>query len=186
MMQSNFVRGRGDMMGTSGALNDRYVITGPVDAFLPNDFGLYNMSGNVNEWVMDVDRETSFEVLAEYNSYRGNIYSHPKRNEDGTYEIDSLGCVAIEYTSDDDKRDFKDGDLVSRIETDYPLDTTGLGEGDWKVDPSDILAPKIDKDARVYKGGSWKDRIYWQNPSLLECFEVFEYNWVPLRNVCAG
>ena len=47
-MQANFVRGRGDMMGVSGALNDRYVITAPVDAFAPNDFGLYNMAGNEN------------------------------------------------------------------------------------------------------------------------------------------
>ena len=30
-LQANFVRGRGDMMGVSGALNDRYVITAPVD-----------------------------------------------------------------------------------------------------------------------------------------------------------
>jgi formylglycine-generating enzyme required for sulfatase activity len=47
-MQANFVRGRGNMMGVSGALNDRHVITNPVDAFGPNDFGLYNMAGNVN------------------------------------------------------------------------------------------------------------------------------------------
>ena len=35
----------------------------------------------------------------------------------------------------------------------------------FKIDPSDILAPRITKTARVYKGGSWKDRIYWLNPS---------------------
>ena len=37
------------MMGTSGNLNDHYVITAPVDEYDPNDFGLYNMAGNVNE-----------------------------------------------------------------------------------------------------------------------------------------
>jgi formylglycine-generating enzyme required for sulfatase activity len=26
---------------------------------MPNDYGLYNMAGNVNEWVDDVYRETS-------------------------------------------------------------------------------------------------------------------------------
>ncbi|MCQ2343033.1 MAG: SUMF1/EgtB/PvdO family nonheme iron enzyme [Paludibacteraceae bacterium] len=168
-MQANFIRGRGDMMGMSEALNDGYVITGPVDAFLPNDFGLYNMAGNVNEWVMDVFRETSSMEVAEYNSYRGNIYIKPKRTANGGFEIDSLGCVVVEYTEQDDKRDFKDGDLPSRIDTDYPLDTTWTDtiepRPDWKTDPTDIMVPRFSKEARVYKGGSWKDRVYWLNPS---------------------
>jgi len=168
-MQANFIRGRGDMMGMSQSLNDAYVITGPVDAFLPNDFGLYNMAGNVNEWVMDVYRETSSMEVAEYNSYRGNIYSKPKRGDNGQYVIDSLGRVEIEWKEQDDKRDFKDGDLTSRIDTDYPLDTTWTDtvemRPDWKVDPTDILVPRLSKEARVYKGGSWKDRVYWLNPS---------------------
>ncbi|MBQ0136456.1 MAG: SUMF1/EgtB/PvdO family nonheme iron enzyme [Bacteroidales bacterium] len=168
-MQANFVRGRGDMMGMSKALNDAYVITGPVDAFLPNDYGLYNMAGNVNEWVMDVYRETSSMEVAEYNSFRGNIFSKPKRDENGVYSIDSVGCIPVEFTEEDDKRDFKDGDLPSRIDTDYPLDTTWTDtinpRPDWKIDPTDILTPRLSKEARVYKGGSWKDRVYWLNPS---------------------
>jgi formylglycine-generating enzyme required for sulfatase activity len=32
---------------------DGYAIMAPVDAYLPNDFGLYNTSGNVSEWVLD-------------------------------------------------------------------------------------------------------------------------------------
>ena len=175
-LQANFVRGRGDMMGVSGALNDKYVITAPVDEYAPNDFGLYNMAGNVNEWVLDVYRETSNQETSEYNSFRGNIYTRPKKtlNEEGVlvYVIDSLGRVAVEYAGSDDKRDWKDGDLPSLIDTDYPLDTTAvamLGEDDdepvIKYDPTDILAPKITKKTRVYKGGSWRDRIYWLNPS---------------------
>lgn len=174
-MQANFVRGRGDMMGTSGALNDDYVITGPVDAFLPNDFGLYNMAGNVSEWVMDVYRETSFAETSEYNSFRGNVYTQPKRNEDGQVMLDSVGCVEVTYTADDDKRDWHDGDLTSIIETDYPLERdsasmaryveAGMDTTRFKTDPSDILVPRITKGSRVYKGGSWNDRIYWQNPS---------------------
>ena len=27
------------------------------------------------------------------------------------------------------------------------------------------IAPKITKNTRVYKGGSWRDRIYWLNPA---------------------
>lgn len=173
-LQANFVRGRGDMMGVSGALNDRYVITGPVDEFMPNDFGLYNMAGNVNEWVMDVYRETSNQETSEYNSFRGNIYTRPKLTqvvmEDGTvheeYVIDSVGAVATEYTGAEDKRDYKDGDFASLINTDYPLDTVGVNNlTEIKHDPTDVLAPKITKRTRVYKGGSWRDRVYWLNPS---------------------
>ena len=78
------------------------------------------------------------------------------------------GCLAVKFESIDDKRDFKDGDLTSRLDTDYPLDTVGLSEeqrAEVKFDPTDILAPHITKTSRVYKGGSWNDRIYWLNPT---------------------
>lgn len=173
-LQANFVRGRGDMMGVSGALNDRHVITNPVDEFAPNDFGLYNMAGNVNEWVMDVYRETTFQEASEYNSFRGNIYSHPKLDENGDFQIDSLGCVKIEWGSQDDKRDVRDGDIASKFETDYPLplDTTGMENlANYKNEVTNVLAPRITKNTRVYKGGSWADRIYWLNPSTRRYLE---------------
>lgn len=173
-MQANFIRGRGDMMGVSGALNDGYVITAPVDAFAPNDFGLYNMAGNVNEWVLDVYRETSYQETSEYNSFRGNVYMHPKKNEDGSFVLDSLGCFTLVFDSDDDRRDFKDGDFASHIDTDYPYpgDTVGIRNlEEVKIDPTDILAPLITSNTRVYKGGSWNDRIYWLNPSTRRYLE---------------
>lgn len=125
MMQANFIRGKGDMMGVSGMLNDGYVITNPVDAFAPNDFGLYNMAGNVNEWVMDVYRETTYQDVTEYNSFRGNVYSHAKKNENGEYVINAVGGIDVEWSGSDDKRDYLDGDFASLIQTDYPLDTMG-------------------------------------------------------------
>ncbi|MBR5854473.1 MAG: SUMF1/EgtB/PvdO family nonheme iron enzyme [Paludibacteraceae bacterium] len=167
-MLANFVRGRGDLMGIAGAPNDGYVITAPVDAFAANDFGLYNMAGNVNEWVLDVYRETSFGIMTEYNPYRGNVYSRLQKDEDDKPILTATGCLAVDFGSKNDKRDFKDGDLASRIDTDYPLDTTGMSEeqmAEVKYDPTDILAPRITKTTRVYKGGSWNDRIYWLNPT---------------------
>jgi hypothetical protein len=49
-IQANFMRGKGDMMGMAGNHNDGADITTGVKEFLPNDYGLYNMSGNVAEW----------------------------------------------------------------------------------------------------------------------------------------
>jgi len=169
-MMANFVRGRGDMMGTSGSLNDKATITAPVDSYYPNDFGLYNMAGNVNEWVLDVYRSTSYEDIAEYNSFRGNVYKTPVFKEDAlgnkTYQIDSLGRIKYEVAKGDDVRNFKDGDPTSQI--DFTLnDSTGLANLNTHVviDPTDVLRPSITDNTRVYKGGSWKDRAYWLNPS---------------------
>ena len=167
-MLANFVRGRGDMMGIAGAPNDGYVITAPVDAFAANDFGVYNMAGNVNEWVLDVYRETSFGIMTEYNPYRGNVYTVIQHDGNNKPVLTSTGCIAVEYAAEDDKRGYKDGDLSSRLDTDYPLDTVGMTEEQMaavKFDPTDVLAPRITNTARVYKGGSWNDRIYWLNPT---------------------
>jgi formylglycine-generating enzyme len=170
-MEANFVRGRGDMMGTSGKLNDRATITAPVNWYYPNDFGLYNMAGNVNEWVLDVYRSTSYDDVAEYNSFRGNVYLTPIVSSvddlgNKIFKVDSLGRVATEVAKDDDVRNYKDGDAMSQI--DFQLsDSVGYAnlQKNKKIDPTDILRPKITEKTRVYKGGSWKDRIYWLNPS---------------------
>jgi gliding motility-associated lipoprotein GldJ len=165
-MQANFVRGRGDMMGVSGALNDHRVITNPVDEYEPNDFGLYNMAGNVNEWVLDVYRESTFQDFTEYNSFRGNIFSHPVLDDNGRFQMDSTGCVMISWGKEDDKRDVLDGDFASLINTDFPLDTAGMANlENHKDDITDMLVPRITKTTRVYKGGSWADRIFWLNPA---------------------
>ena len=87
-------------------------------------------------------------------------------SEDGKYEIDSLGCIKTSWGKDDDKRNIFDGDFASLIDTDYPLDTVGIENlAEVKTDPTDILAPRVTDKSRVYKGGSWADRIYWLNPS---------------------
>src|SRR5690606_8649934 len=64
-IMANFKRGRGDYMGVAGALNDNASIPGPVRAYMPNDYGLYNMAGNVSEWVADVYRPTTGTTLSD-------------------------------------------------------------------------------------------------------------------------
>lgn len=175
-MQANYVRGRGDMMGTSGSLNDKAIITAPVNYYYPNDFGLYNMAGNVNEWVLDVYRTTTTDNFSEYNSFRGNMYLTPVVSsvdafDHKVFKTDSLGRIATEVTEGDDVRNFKDGDQASKLPTDFAMfgDTLGLGnlkdKTKVKLDPTDVLRPRISDKTRVYKGGSWKDRAYWLNPS---------------------
>nr|WP_317194234.1 SUMF1/EgtB/PvdO family nonheme iron enzyme [Penaeicola halotolerans] len=46
-MLANFKSNRGNY------IDDGYAYTAPVDAYLPNDYGLFNMAGNVAEWCED-------------------------------------------------------------------------------------------------------------------------------------
>ena len=85
-IQANFVRGKGDYMGVSGALNDGADATARVDDFWPNDYGLYHMAGNVSEWVMDVYRPTSGEVTEEFMPFRGNVYTTQLLRPDGLHD----------------------------------------------------------------------------------------------------
>jgi sulfatase modifying factor 1 len=93
LILANFKRGAGDNMGVGGYLNDKADITAPVRSYAPNDFGLYQMAGNVNEWVEDTYRQTSFEDFDDFNPFRGNEYSN-KRLADATkglYAKDKFG-----------------------------------------------------------------------------------------------
>ncbi len=185
-MNANFVRGRGDMMGMGGQLNDKATITAPVDAFFPNEFGLYNMAGNVNEWVLDVYRQLTSDDEQEYNPFRGNEYVTPAMDSntvDGQEvrlpQIDDYGRVVFKIDADSanmdkyaklDVRNFKDGDVQSGMSN--WKDNTLIGETatakmydpDGTADPESWLTTKISNTVRVYKGGSWKDRAYWLNP----------------------
>jgi len=86
-IQANFVRGKGDLMGVAGALNDGADVTSRVDDFWPNDYGLYHMAGNVSEWVMDVYRPTSGEVTDEFMPFRGNVYTTQLLKPNGLYDV---------------------------------------------------------------------------------------------------
>lgn len=87
---ANFVRGRGDYMGVAGSLNDNADITAPVYSYQPNDYGLYNMAGNVSEWVMDVYRPLSHEDVDEFRPFRGNVFE--------TKVLDSEGNISDKLT----------------------------------------------------------------------------------------
>ena len=85
-IQANFMRGKGDMMGVAGRLNDGADITDKVTSFWPNDNGLYHMAGNVSEWVMDVYRPMTSEVAEEFMPFRGNKYQTQLMVPDGLHD----------------------------------------------------------------------------------------------------
>jgi len=80
---ANFRHGRGDYAGVSPFNNDLGTMTMPVGSFPPNDWGLYDMAGNVSEWVMDVYRPLTPFVSNDLNPFRGNLFKEVARDEDG-------------------------------------------------------------------------------------------------------
>jgi formylglycine-generating enzyme len=81
-MLANFKRGRGDYAGIAGHSNDGALGTEQVYAYKPNDFGLYNMAGNVNEWVMDLYRPLSLGDVEDLNPLRRNDFLDEEKNYD--------------------------------------------------------------------------------------------------------
>lgn len=71
-MMANFKRGRGDYVGLAGRNNDGAIITAEIYSYTPNDFGLYQMAGNVNEWVADLYRPLSYQDFNDLNPVRLN------------------------------------------------------------------------------------------------------------------
>ncbi|WP_185117711.1 gliding motility lipoprotein GldJ [Xanthomarina spongicola] len=84
---ANFKQGNGDYGGIAGWSDDGADITNEVKKYEPNDFGLYDMAGNVAEWVADVYRPIVDDEFNDFNYYRGNVYTKNAINEDGTVKI---------------------------------------------------------------------------------------------------
>ena len=177
-MMANFVRARGDYMGVAGSLNDNGSITVGVKSFWPNDYGLYCMAGNVNEWVLDVYRPLSSETIDEFNPFRGNVFTDLRRDANGqVVQKDKLGRLVVDTVKDaavanrfnyrkGDYRNHLDGDTKSGLDPTWmDSDESGKGTNRMYTQGTSDYNSLINDNARVYKGGSWKDRAYWLNPS---------------------
>ncbi len=103
---ANFKQGDGDYGGIAGWSDDGADITAEVKSYEPNDFGLYDMAGNVAEWVADVYRPIVDDEFNDFNYYRGNVYTKHAITEDGTVKV--LGVDEIEYDT------LSNGKIVAR------------------------------------------------------------------------
>ncbi|NCA84153.1 MAG: gliding motility lipoprotein GldJ [Clostridia bacterium] len=174
---ANFKRSRGDYMGVAGSLNDGADITAPVGTYPPNDFGLYNMAGNVAEWVQDVYRTLSHEDVADFSPFRGNIFTTPVLDAEGNIaEKDSLGRIRyreITINEAQDRFNYREANNVNYLDGD---NRSVNDPGKWLDDVNNSNSTSMMYDyknsslvndkTRVYKGGSWKDGPYYLSPGV--------------------
>ena len=208
---ANFKQGKGDYSGVPGWSNDGADITISVKSYDPNAFGLYDMSGNVAEWVADVYRPIIDNDANDFNYFRGNIFT--KKMIDSEGKVVMVDDLSVEYDTLDNGKitakslpgsikyipiskrdaymrnnydkayniDARDGDLGStklyakdedELETkprmyNSPVKPRIIGESGLLMQEydTDKRTTLISDKARVYKGGSWKDREYWLDPS---------------------
>ncbi len=162
-MLANFKRGGGDYMGMAGRLNDDAHIPAPVRTFWPNDFGLYNMAGNVNEWVLDLYRPLTSSALSDVdnqdlNPYRGGHFESKELDEEGRpVEKDSLGRLRYRYVTDEEaagRDNYRTGAVYNYLDGDQQ------SQAFYDFGKHSLISDH----ARVYKGGSWSDRQFWLSP----------------------
>lgn len=191
MMLANFKRGNGDNMGVAGKLNDNADVTAPVYSYWPNDYGLYNMAGNVSEWVMDVYRPMTHDDATDFRPFRGNVFKTVVKDQDNLVaEKDSLGKLVMRNVTEEEnveRRNYRRSDNINFLDADWESNIRGnwtdqpeAEQKSFKLhvkhapEPSDepesnmmydyTLTSMINDKARVYKGGSWKDRAFYMNP----------------------
>ena len=157
---ANFKRSRGDNMGTAGRLNDNADKTAPVISYWPNEYGLYNMAGNVSEWVMDVYRPLVDPTTNDMNPFRGNVFETWQRDEDRfIVEKDTLGnIIKREVTVEENlnRRNYSTSDNINYLDGDYDsrIQVTAAGPGsEWKnvngTDKRGFVDPIKEKEKEI-------------------------------------
>ncbi len=97
---ANFKYGKGDYGGIAGWSDDGGDITIEVRSYPPNDFGVYDMAGNVAEWVADVYRPIIDDEFNDFNYFRGNIFLKNAIDQDGKASIVSPDQLVFDTLPD--------------------------------------------------------------------------------------
>ncbi len=163
MILANFKRGKGDYMGVAGSLNDKGSITQSVKSFTPNDFGLYNMAGNVSEWVGDVYRPSTYEATEGLNPFRGNEYKDKERDtKTSELKKDSRGTPVMKPAISGVKQTWAQLQAGTLPDSNYRADQRGYRDEQNALYGVSTL---VNDNSRVCKGGSWNDQAMWLNPA---------------------
>jgi sulfatase modifying factor 1 len=167
---ANFVRANGDYAGVAGGLNDHAFIPAPVYSYKPNAYGLYNMAGNVSEWVMDVYRaDMPGEGL---NPVRQTEIKVGVALEDGSLEEkDSTGRMPFRQVTQEELAD-KYTDIRNGYLADYEDGDTSMGAESTRAytyqstdgEGGRPMSTLVTNESYVIKGGSWNDRAYYLSP----------------------
>ncbi|MFT5078462.1 MAG: gliding motility-associated lipoprotein GldJ, partial [Patiriisocius sp.] len=96
---ANFKQGDGDYGGIAGWSDDGADITAEIKSYEPNDFGIYDMAGNVAEWVADVYRPIVDDEFNDFNYYRGNVYTKNAITEEGKVKIVTVDSIVFDTLS---------------------------------------------------------------------------------------
>ncbi|MDI9359010.1 MAG: SUMF1/EgtB/PvdO family nonheme iron enzyme [Phycisphaerales bacterium] len=153
---ANFKRGTGDYMGVTGGLNDNSAFTAPINSFFPNAFGLYNMSGNVSEWVFDVYRQLDASE-SDLQPFRGNDFKSIDTTGSGQSSVDAIGHVNMVEQQDSTLTTRLNYQHAYAVNYDDGDDASGVSYGYG-------LTTLVNDHSRVIKGGSWADLPYWLSP----------------------
>ena len=178
-IMANFKRGRGDNMGVSGSLNDKSDITDHVKSYWPNDYGLYNMAGNVSEWVADVYRPIIEQTsTTDHRPFRGNIFTTQQKDENGEFIIDPQGYIKdtlVNSLSNIYRRNYKkanninylDGDIESQMNSNWSTDTSETST----IDKSKVKIDKWNQESIKYEDDNFSsnsNEMYdYANTSLI-------------------
>jgi gliding motility-associated lipoprotein GldJ len=180
---ANFKLGKGDYGGIAGWSDDGADITIQVKSYPPNDFGVYDMGGNVAEWVADVYRPIVDDEANDFNYYRGNVYLRDVIGEDGKAQIispdqlvydtlpngqvflkrlpgqlkkESIGAEETflrQNFTESDNRNFRDGDIESQANANRFASDEGDAQSNNKPESSSMYNAPLHPSASKDEDG---------------------------------